>query len=113
MSIKRISDTLAGSLQEGYVTLCCETPLKVWFGNNGLGTSKSSRFHRRSRPHAVRRRGSDREILSADPLATRSLAAYPLRSAKQPLQYQRISGGVDLSAPPRAGTDRNDRTAPP
>ena len=111
MSGKSIAEILAGSLEPGYLGLCCESSLKMRFGNNGPWTSKSSRCCRWSRPDPVRRSGSDRAVLPAHPLAGRALAARPIRSAQQPLQHQRISEGSALPAGPGSGTNRNHRAA--
>src|SRR5581483_6031361 len=98
MSIKIIFDILASGLEEGYFALCCVTLLKVRFGINGPWTPKSSHCHRWSRPDSIRRRGFDQGIFPAHPLAGCTLAACAIRSAQQPLQYQRISGSVAVPA---------------
>src|SRR3989454_1841791 len=50
-------------------------------------------------------------MLPAHPLAGRALAARPIRSAKQPLQYQRIFEGSALPTGSGPGANRNHRAA--
>src|SRR5712692_10140868 len=109
MSFKRGAKTLAGSLGDGYFVPCSESSLKVGFGNKGPWTPESSRCCRWNRPDSIRRRGFDRAILPAYPLAGRALAACPIPSAKQPLPHQRISEGSALPADSELGANRNHR----
>src|SRR5437879_350009 len=110
MSIEKIHKAVAGSHGGGYFGLCCITPLKVSVCNNAPWTSKTSRFCRRHRLDSVRRSCLDRAVLPAHPFARRGVAARSICSAQQPLQRQRILGGVALSTHPGSGTNRDDRT---
>jgi hypothetical protein len=66
--------------------LCCETPLKVMFGNSGPRTPKSARFRRRRRPDSVRRCGFARTVFSAHWVAGRVWQHVRFCSAQQPLR---------------------------
>src|SRR2546422_214098 len=111
MMTKRSAETLAECREDGYLGLRCVTSFKMRFCNNAPGTSKSASGCRRGRPDSVRRSGFDRAILPPHPVAGRALAACPIRSAKQPLQYQRISEGSALPAGSGSGANRNHRAA--
>src|SRR2546427_616876 len=111
MMTKRSAETLAECREDGYLGLRCVTSFKMRFCNNAPGTSKSASGCRRGRPDSVRWSGFDRAILPPHPVAGRGLAACPIRSAKQPLQYQRISEGSALPAGSGSGANRNHRAA--
>src|SRR5712692_1284893 len=95
----------------GYFARCNETSLKVMFGSNAPRASKTAYRCRRCGSDPVRWRRTDQGIFSADWHAGRPFAPSALSPAKQPLQYQRVSGSVALSTRPGSGTHRDDRTA--
>jgi hypothetical protein len=100
------------SEQTGYFASYTQTALKVRFGCNAPGTAKSSGHRRRIGSHPVWRRDAHQAILSAHRAAGFFLSAHPIRAEEQPLQHQRISGGVALSSHSWLGSDRDHRTAP-